>query len=169
MRTPCSRTHSMFPPDLIPHESPLTDSTFARWSESRVIKGLLKQCQEFNIAAAWKKIMIMAQAPGRTLHLKCSMENAEILKHKLEFNEGTPQGLAEEVFRVAVNTHSTTTDLRETRSRSWTKTLTSSSMEPGSGRRTWPDALMSGNHQTLPFSTPPDQMDVHMQDATNFI
>lgn len=111
----------------------------------------------------------MAQASGEILYLKCSKENAEILKHKLEFNEGTPQGLAEEVFRLAVNTHSTTTHPRATKSHSWTGIMTSPPTEPRPVRRTWPDTSMSGNHQTLSSLTPQDRMDVQMQDATNFI
>jgi len=74
----------------------------AQWSLNLVVKGLLKQCHynKFNIAEAWNELV--GQVPSRDRHISWSVKDAEVLKRKLEFHEGTPQELAKEARMLAV-------------------------------------------------------------------
>ena len=72
-----------------------------QWSISLVVRGLLKQCRpKFNVAKAWDELG--GRAPNRDRQLIWSTKDAEALKRKLEFHEGTPQELAREAKKLAV-------------------------------------------------------------------
>jgi hypothetical protein len=65
-----------------------------------MIKGLLRQpTDNFNILQEWKDLV---KSEGDS-HLGWLREDAEDLKRKLEFREGTPWGLAAEAFKLAMN------------------------------------------------------------------
>jgi len=64
-----------------------------------MIKGLLRQpTDNFNILQEWKDLV---KSEGDS-HLGWLREDAEDLKRKLEFREGTPRGLAAEAFKLAM-------------------------------------------------------------------
>lgn len=74
-----------------------------QWSQSLMIRGLLKQCHKhFNIAGAWKALLGCKDPNGDRL-LEWSKADATMLKRKLEFHEGTPRELATEAYRLAIN------------------------------------------------------------------
>lgn len=63
-----------------------------------MIKGLLRQpTADFNIQQEWKDLV---KSDGDN-HLGWLREDAEDLKRKLEFREGTPRGLAIEALKLA--------------------------------------------------------------------
>jgi len=64
---------------------------------------LLRQCQDFNIDAAWKGLI--GSAPSSDRLLEWSKEDAVSLKYKLELHKGTPQELAVEVLMLAKSPH----------------------------------------------------------------
>jgi hypothetical protein len=66
-----------------------------------VIKGLLKQCQNYNITAAWKDLV--GWASNSDYFLEWSEGDASILKRKLEFHEGSPRETASEAHRLATS------------------------------------------------------------------
>lgn len=104
-----------------------------QWSHSLVVKGLLKQVYcDFNILEAWAAL-------GNGLPAEESLEwseaDAQILKRKLEYHEGTPENLGREAQALSSGN-------RQVEESMWTKldsrvaTLTSpldlSEMEKGS-------------------------------------
>lgn len=71
-----------------------------RWSNSMVVKGLLKQIYpDFNVAAAWKEI-ISPESNGDRL-LSWSRKNAGRLIDKLQFHRGTATDVVAEAQRLA--------------------------------------------------------------------
>jgi len=72
----------------------------SHWSQSLVIKGLLKQVHNgFDIARAWNKIL--RNNPDYERFLEWLEPELTVLRRKLEFHEGTPHELAAEAFRLA--------------------------------------------------------------------
>ena len=70
----------------------------SQWSHSLTIKGLLRQpTANFNIQQEWKDLV---KSHGDN-NLGWLREDAEDLKRKLEFREGTPRSLAAEALKLA--------------------------------------------------------------------
>ncbi|TAQ91539.1 hypothetical protein B7494_g174 [Chlorociboria aeruginascens] len=74
--------------------------SISQWSHSNVVKGLLKQFQGFDVSKAWKDIV--GRAPRSDRLLEWSKEDAAMLQGKLEAHQGTPQQLAAEARRLAI-------------------------------------------------------------------
>jgi hypothetical protein len=74
----------------------------ARWSQSLVVKGLLKQIyQDFNVAAAWKEL-VSRDANGDRL-LAWNRQNATLLRNRLQFHEGAATDVAAQAQQLAMN------------------------------------------------------------------
>jgi hypothetical protein len=70
----------------------------SQWPHSLTIKGLLRQpTADFNIQQEWKDLV---KSHGDN-NLGWLREDAEDLKRKLEFREGTPRSLAAEALKLA--------------------------------------------------------------------
>jgi hypothetical protein len=70
----------------------------SQWSQSVMIKGLLKQpTAEFNILEAWRTLV----DADDDQFVEWSSKDAADLKMKLEFRRGTPVDLAQEAFARA--------------------------------------------------------------------
>ena len=65
-----------------------------------VVKGLLKQVYaNFNIAAAWKKLI--GPPPNGDRLIEWSRHNAATLKHRLEFHDGSVEDIAAQALKLA--------------------------------------------------------------------
>ena len=129
----------------------------AQWSPSLMIHGLLKQ-RDF--LAAWKDI-----APNNAGHLQWSKEDVQNLKHRLEFQEGSPQELASLALSLATNGRITTP-------KEWTTTdvCASSSTRPAislsHSENSWLEVSASDQSQSAAFSDMLAQADFDMQIST---
>ena len=72
----------------------------SQWSHSLVVKGLLKQVYaNFNIAAAWKKLI--GPPPNGDRLIEWSRHNAATLKHSLEFHDRSVEDVAAQALKLA--------------------------------------------------------------------
>ena len=131
----------------------------AQWSPSLMIPGLLKQ-RDFNLFAAWKDI-----APSNAGLLQWSTKDVQILKRRLEFQEGSPQELASLALSLATDGHTTT-------SQEWIApdVFGSSSSLPAmslsQSGEIWPGPSASDQTQSASFSDMLAQVDFDMQVST---
>lgn len=71
-----------------------------RWSETFVVKGLLKQSfADFNVSKCWK--YLIGKDPNGDRSLEWSKEDAVLLQTMLRFHQGTPEDVAIEAYELA--------------------------------------------------------------------
>lgn len=134
----------------------------SRWSQSLVVKGLLKQIyRDFNVDSAWKELM-SRDANGDRL-LAWTRKNASRLQNKLQFHEGAATDVAAEAQRLAQNRSPMFTEPAWRPSDSRVATLMSPAMIEF-GLQTW--AEESGDpSQSQTYTTSIPQPDVEMPDS----
>jgi hypothetical protein len=133
----------------------------SQWSQSLVIKGLLKQFQpSFNIAATWKAL---GGTPDWDRPLEWSKRDAEALKRKLEYHEGSAQTLAAEARRLAKGLDVKIEESGWSAPDSRTATLTSPIPFEAPMEKPWPEHFEMA-HQQASFLASLGQTDVEMQD-----
>jgi hypothetical protein len=134
----------------------------SRWSQSLVVKGLLKQIyRDFNVDGAWKEL-VSRDANGDRL-LAWNRQNASRLKNKLQFHEGAATDVAAEAQELAMNRSPLFTEPAWRPSDSRVTTLMSPVMVEF-GLQTW--AEESGDAtQPQSYSTSLPQPDVEMPDS----
>lgn len=134
----------------------------SRWSQSQVVKGLLKQIyRDFNVDGAWKDL-INRDANGDRL-LAWTRKNSSRLQNRLQFHEGSAADVAAEALRLAQNRNPVFSEPAWRPSESRVATLMSPVMVDF-GLQTW--AEESGDAtQSQPYSTSLPQQDVEMPDS----